>query len=1203
MNFYPIEWIQKDENNAYTIYAFGKTEDNKTATVKITNYKPKYYIKLPEEFNTPINVSIIENNLNLIMNKYFIKKPWDIDLEESGSSYNSDDSNDSIDDSCDCLVCTEYTPHLLSCGSCFEFKNKLHKLNIVYKEDLYAHFTNKKKFPFLELYFNKLSDYNAIKTKLAPTIYNHSKQRVVKNKIKFNEKYKDNFEFYESDLTPYIRFMHDRNIQSTNWIKLDNYNTSYSNKFNTDYLITCTADNVNPSDLQIPPALTILSYDIEADSSHGDFPLAIKDYKKPASDISDSYLNKIQYNKTHKITDFDYTNYIKDMLKTIFNIENKIDTVANVFLKYPGYPISDKKLTKCSEKIYKICEKYKLNNIVQTSNINFFNRTDNIDADIDIDDDDMNTENMSNRNIMIEKIKVYMDKQFPSIKGDIIIQIGLSFYTIGEEHYDNYIITLDTCDDLDNINVISCETEPEVLLKFKDLILSKNPDIITGYNIFGFDNKFLWERAEELDCIDSFQYLSRIASHKSRLEIKNLSSAALGDNILNLIDVKGRTFIDIFKVIQRDHKLESYKLDYVAEHFMDKNKDDISPQDIFRLQKGTSADRAKIAHYCSIDCQLCLDILKKLDILNVNIGMANVCNVPLSFIFLRGQGVKIYSLVANECNKEGFLIKTKEKSNNNSSYEGAIVLPPTTGVYTDLPISVLDYSSLYPSSMISNNISHDTITSVKLYPPNTNINELQNFDIKNLKNKVEIENLEEDLLQYSKNDIDKTNELYNFYISKYTKFPMLDYIWIPELEQRYIRNKNIYELYDLNKHDKLIDIENLPNYNYICIYFDTYTGKADKKEKSYVKRVTYAHPINIDEDNTIRGIMPKILQKLLSQRKATRKKQKTEKDEFKWNILEGLQLAFKQSANSLYGQCGASTSAIFEQDIAASTTATGRCMLDLAKEYSESIYNSTTVYGDTDSVFIKHPLDKSKSEVDLLSESIDLSVKLSDELRVLLRPPHDLEYEKTFFPFILFSKKRYAGLKYETDPTKYKLTYMGIALKRRDNANIVKIIYNKVLDCILKERNFEKSITKFQEALEDLIDGKVDLKDLTITKTLRGYYKNPQMIAHKVLADRIGEREPGNKPQSNDRIPYAYVTVQEKKGKKILQGDRIEHPDFIKKNNLKLDYKFYITNQIMKPILQIFGLNMTNPEKIVEKPLRRATNLSKNQKEITSFFC
>ena len=99
-----------------------------------------------------------------------------------------------------------------------------------------------------------------------------------------------------------------------------------------------------------------------------------------------------------------------------------------------------------------------------------------------------------------------------------------------------------------------------------------------------------------------------------------------------------------------------------------------------------------------------------------------------------------------------------------------------------------------------------------------------------------------------------------------------------------------------------------------------------------------------------------------------------------------------------------------------------------------------------------------------------------------------------------------------------------------------------------------------------LLDGKFKLDMLVITKSLRGYYKNPDRIAHKVLADRMGVRDPGNKPSSNDRIPYVYIEVKEEKGKSMLQGDRIEHPEYIKENKLKPDYKFYITNQIMKPM-------------------------------------
>jgi hypothetical protein len=73
------------------------------------------------------------------------------------------------------------------------------------------------------------------------------------------------------------------------------------------------------------------------------------------------------------------------------------------------------------------------------------------------------------------------------------------------------------------------------------------------------------------------------------------------------------------------------------------------------------------------------------------------------------------------------------------------------------------------------------------------------------------------------------------------------------------------------------------------------------------------------------------------------------------------------------------------------------------------------------------------------------------------------------------------------------------------------------------------------------------------------------------LADRIGERDEGNKPMINERVPYIYIKTPP--GVEIkLQGDRIEHPDYIKENNLVPDYKFYITNQLKKPIGQLYTL-------------------------------
>jgi hypothetical protein len=106
----------------------------------------------------------------------------------------------------------------------------------------------------------------------------------------------------------------------------------------------------------------------------------------------------------------------------------------------------------------------------------------------------------------------------------------------------------------------------------------------------------------------------------------------------------------------------------------------------------------------------------------------------------------------------------------------------------------------------------------------------------------------------------------------------------------------------------------------------------------------------------------------------------------------------------------------------------------------------------------------------------------------------------------------------------------------------------------------------------DLINGKVKLGQLTITKSLRAEYANPLQIAHKALADRMALRDPGNAPSSGDRIPFVYVQPPVGKTAAKLQGERVEAPSWIKEKGLKPDYEFYLTNQIQNPVSQMFGL-------------------------------
>ena len=172
-------------------------------------------------------------------------------------------------------------------------------------------------------------------------------------------------------------------------------------------------------------------------------------------------------------------------------------------------------------------------------------------------------------------------------------------------------------------------------------------------------------------------------------------------------------------------------------------------------------------------------------------------------------------------------------------------------------------------------------------------------------------------------------------------------------------------------------------------------------------------------------------------------------------------------------------------------------------------------------------------------------------------------------PFLLLSKKRYVGMLHEFDINKGKRKSMGIVLKRRDNAPIVKDVYGGIIDILMSTHSVSESIKFTKQCLQQIVDEKCPLEKLIISKSLRGFYKNPDSIAHKVLADRITKRDPGNKPAVGSRIPYIYIQT---KGKVKLQGDKIEDPDFIRKNKIKPDYSFYITNQIMKPVQQIYGL-------------------------------
>ena len=281
-------------------------------------------------------------------------------------------------------------------------------------------------------------------------------------------------------------------------------------------------------------------------------------------------------------------------------------------------------------------------------------------------------------------------------------------------------------------------------------------------------------------------------------------------------------------------------------------------------------------------------------------------------------------------------------------------------------------------------------------------------------------------------------------------------------------------------------------------------------------------------------------------------------------------------------------------------------------EYNDYVFDLTTenhhfaagignmVVHNTDSVFFTFNLEDPETGEPIrgkeaLKWTIEIAQEAAELCSLFLPPPMKLAYEKTLMSFILLSKKRYVGMLHEFDPNKGKLKFMGLSLKRRDSCDYVKDVYGGILTILMKEPdNIAKAIEFLNKSLSALINGEVSIEKLMLTKSLRSEYKNPNSIAHKVLAERIGEREPGNKPKPGDRIKFAFI---ENKGAKLL-GDRVETPEYIKEQKLTLDYHYYVTNQLMNPLQQLFSLALDNIYRYKNKREKDIDELHKQLQKI-----
>jgi len=889
----------------------------------------------------------------------------------------------------------------------------------------------------------------------------------------------------------------------------------------------------------------------------------------------------------------------------------------------------------------------------------------------------------------------------PENKGCIVFQIATVFKIFNGPETTRHLISLKwDLNEIPGTIITIAKDETDLLLKWRELIIDKNPDTLTGYNILKYDINFLMVRAEKLGILDTFSYLGKLNERKSTLITKTLSSNAYGTNIYKTIDLPGRIIIDIYEVIKKNPamKFESYKLDFIAGHFLGEGKDPITPGMIFSgWESKSSKELTLIGKYCVQDTLLPQRLMDKLTIFGNAIETANVCWVPISYTFNRGEQIKTLSQFSRTARLNNFVV-TKDP---NCSYfrvnpkleetltekqlsdylretnpecrscgivysehvyhpfKGAFVLSPICGLYVD-PITVLDFMSLYPTTMADNNLcptvyvndpKYDNLTgvqyrTVEVFDDNTgktyyyrfaqNTQGLAVMIIENLLNarikvqkemKAEQDPFKKSLLNSKQLAIKVScNSVYGFFGAIKNGFiPCVPVASSCTALAR--RNLLFSKKYAEDHGAKCIYGDSVTGWTLISLRngnntFNCYIKFLDGPWESYHGTKESFIPDNLEVltetgftkvHRVIRHFTRKEIVRIITESGSV-----DCTEDHSLLLPNGQKVTPKEVSigTELLHTNGCKRTKIV------SITSLGRVtdyVYDLETENHHFAVGNLVVHN-TDSVFLKFNTSEISDPIKKREKAKELGEICAAEITKGLRAINPfkenhwtkLQYEKVYGRMILLTKKRYIGNMYEDNMSaKPKRDSKGIVLKRRDNINFLKDLYSGCIDILMdpnrnsRDLSIQESTSFMKTKIEELLSGTVPLEKLTLSKSLRTGYKQDN-LPHLAVQQKIRSRNPGSEPRSGDRVNYIFI---ETSNKKDVQYQKAEDPEYFIEYNLKnpskplkLDILYYLEKQIQNPLVDLFKFLDPNLEKIFEKYINDYKIKKAGLQKITLFF-
>jgi DNA polymerase elongation subunit (family B) len=759
---------------------------------------------------------------------------------------------------------------------------------------------------------------------------------------------------------------------------------------------------------------------------------------------------------------------------------------------------------------------------------------------------------------------------------------------------------------------------------------------------------------------------------------KNLTSSAYGDNAYFYHDTPGMVSVDLLQIYRKELKMESYTLDNMCRTYLDNmTKIDLKPHEIFRKQREEAPDgRTAIATYCIRDVELPLRLAKKLNNLNNLLEFAKATCVPIDFLLVRGQQIRCLSLIARKARSMGYLIDDTQQhgggagGEDDTPFVGATVLEPAVGAYMDDIVTVLDFASLYPSIMMAHSLCPTTMVVDPSYDHVDGV-EYKRVEIApehvvafaQTPDYAVIPSLLADLKQYRK-DAKKLmaraaeagdafaeslynskqlsfkvsmNSVYGFFgVSKglltglkaisssvcaigrsmiYTTKSMVEakghrVVYgdsVAEYTPITVKYQNQVEIMTFGDVSTMVswmprddgkDVATLPG---LEIWSDTGWTSVDviirhRHTEDLVRVATQTGVVDVTQHHSLLRPNGEMVRP--------------------GDVAVGDDLMHVHGPDR-DGMTGGGVSLAIRNMTAVPYDGYVYDVSTGNHHFAAGVGDPMIVVHNTDSVLcVLHLGDEKRRE---LAAHFAAAEALAAEITTVFKAPNELEFEKCYSPYLIYSKKRYTGLCYTSLSKPPKQDTKGLTLVRRDNAALVRRISTAVLHCLLYERSFDKALACAQSNIIEVLEDRVPWEEFIVSKSLRRDYKNPGALPHVVVAEK--RRQRGNPCEYGSRVPYVYCL--DATNQDLITSKRAECPEYAREHGLQLDKLYYIRQQIINPISTLLSVQWTDAEtkimchptiqehimaltsqevNMIREAKRVRTNTKNKQREITSFF-